>query len=136
MLYDAYLHLLLLLLLLLLKGLNIIYICIYEKDITKRQNSLLLRVSCSRTHQTVFLSDECVSTKLGVTENFVSSLYLFHIQSSTLKSVLSTVLTALATLSHVYICIYIYIKLCTISKNAYVQQYETIINVMKHNGFI
>ena len=31
-----------------------IYINIYEKDITKRQNSLLLRVSCSRTHQTVF----------------------------------------------------------------------------------
>ena len=25
------------------------------------------------------LSDECVSTKLGATENFVSSLYLFHI---------------------------------------------------------
>ena len=24
------------------------------EDITKRQNSLLLRVSCSRTHQTVF----------------------------------------------------------------------------------
>ena len=53
-----------------------------------------------------FLSDECVSTKLGVTENFVSSLYLLLIQSSTLKSVLSTVLTALATLSHVYIYIY------------------------------
>ena len=49
------------------------------------------------------LSDECVSTKLGVTENFVSSLYLLLIQSSTLKSVLSTVLTALATLLHVYI---------------------------------
>ena len=31
-----------------------IYICILEEDITKRQNSLLLRVSCSRTHQTVF----------------------------------------------------------------------------------
>ena len=89
------------------KGLEVIIFInrAYEKDITKRQNSLLLRVSCSRTHQTVFLteilSDECVSTKLGVTENFVSSLYLFHIQSSTLKSVLSTVLTALATLSHV-----------------------------------
>ena len=55
-------------------------------------------------HETVFvseiLSDECASTKLGVTENFVSSLYLL-IQSSTLKSVLSTVLTALATLLHV-----------------------------------
>ena len=67
----------------------------------KRQNSLLLRVSCSRTHQTVILSDECVSTKLAVIENFVSSLYLLLIQSSTLKSVLSTVLTALATLLHV-----------------------------------
>ena len=31
-----------------------LYIYIYEKDGTKRQNSLLLRVSCSRTHQIVF----------------------------------------------------------------------------------
>ena len=82
-----------------------IYIYIYE-DITKRQNSLLLRVSCSRTHQTVF--NECVSTKLGVTENFVSSLYLL-IQSSTLKKCIEHCLTALAPLLHVYIYIYIYI---------------------------
>ena len=41
--------------------------------------------------------------KLGVTENFVSSLYLLLIQSSTLKSVLSTALMALASLLHVYI---------------------------------
>ena len=39
-------------------------------------DSLLLRVSCLRTHQTLFsdeyiLSDECVSTKLGVTVNHV-----------------------------------------------------------------
>ena len=34
-------------------------------------DSLLLRVSCLRTHQTVLLSDECVSTKLGVTVNHV-----------------------------------------------------------------
>ena len=46
------------------------------------------------------LSDECVSTKLGVTENFVSSLYLL-IQSSTLKKCIEHCLTALATLSHV-----------------------------------
>ena len=58
-----------------------------------------------------------MSTKLGVTENFVSSLYLFHIQSSTLKSVLSTVLAALATLSHVYIYIYIYIYIALWCKN-------------------
>ena len=34
-------------------------------------DSLLLRVSCLRTHQTEILSDECVSTKLGVTGNHV-----------------------------------------------------------------
>ena len=48
-----------------------------------------------------YLSDECVSTKLGVTENFVSSLYLL-IQSSTLKKCIEHCLTALATLLHVY----------------------------------
>ena len=41
-----------------------------------RHDSLLLRVSCLRTHQTVYthqkiVSDECVSTKLGVTVNHV-----------------------------------------------------------------
>ena len=46
------------------------------------------------------LSDECVSTKLGVTENFVSTLYLL-IQSSTLKKCIEHCLTALATLLHV-----------------------------------
>ena len=51
-----------------------------------------------------YYTDKCVTTKLGVTENFGSSLYLL-IQSSTLKSVLSTVLTALATLLHVHIYI-------------------------------
>ena len=45
-------------------------------------------------------SYECVSTKLGVTENFVSSLYLL-IQSSTLKKCIEHCLTALATLLHV-----------------------------------
>ena len=42
-------------------------------------DSLLLRVSCLRTHQTVF-NDECVSTKLGVTVNhvFVSLALPFH----------------------------------------------------------
>ena len=41
-----------------------------------------------------------MSTKLGVTENFVSSLYLL-IQSSTLKKCIEHCLTALATLLHV-----------------------------------
>ena len=53
-----------------------------KEDITKRQNSLLLRVSCSRTHQTVF------------------SVYLL-IQSSTRKKCIEHCLTALATLLHV-----------------------------------
>ena len=48
----------------------------------------------------VSLCFECVSTKLGVTENFVSSLYLL-IQSSTLKKCIEHCLTALATLLHV-----------------------------------
>ena len=43
---------------------------------------------------------ECVSTKLGVTENFVSSLHLL-IQSSTLKKCIEHCLMALATLLHV-----------------------------------
>ena len=59
---------------------------------------VLITVRCDKNR-----CEKSVSTKLGVTENFVSSLYLLLIQSSTLKSVLSTVLTALATLSHVYI---------------------------------
>ena len=59
----------------------------------------------THSSDSILLSDECVSTKLGVTENFVSSLYLLLIQSSTLKSVLSTVLTALATLLLVYMYI-------------------------------
>ena len=56
----------------------------------------------------LILSDECVSTKLGVTENFVSSLYLL-IQSSTLKKCIEHCLTALAALLHVHIYVYIYI---------------------------
>ena len=35
-------------------NLTIIFIVQEWEDITKRQNSLLLRVSCSRTHETVF----------------------------------------------------------------------------------
>ena len=64
--------------------------------LTHSSDSILISdgfLTSYHTHQTVFikiLSDECVSTKLGVTENFVSSLYLLN-QSSTLKSVLSTV---------------------------------------------
>ena len=34
-------------------------------------DSLLLRVSCLRTHQTVFNKENYVSTKLGVTVNHV-----------------------------------------------------------------
>ena len=56
----------------------VLYIYIYRKvRLMKRtHDSLLLRVSCLRTHQTVFntvkiLSDECVSTNLGVTVNHV-----------------------------------------------------------------
>ena len=51
-----------------------IYIDIYRKVrlMKPTHDSLLLRVLCLRTHQTVFnLSDECVSTKLGVTGNHV-----------------------------------------------------------------
>ena len=51
----------------------------------------------------IILSDECVSMKLGVTENFVSSLYLL-IQSSTLKKCIEHCLMALATLLHVISC--------------------------------
>ena len=43
-----------------------------------------------------------MGTKLGVTKNFVSSLYLL-IQSSTLKRCIEHCLMALATLLHVYI---------------------------------
>ena len=52
-----------------------------------------------------------MSTKLGVTENFVSSLYLL-IQSSTLKKCIEHCLTTLATLLHVYIYIYIIKVFC------------------------
>ena len=69
----------------------------HVKNIYIYINSLLLRVSCSST-------DECMSTKLGVTENFVSSLYLL-IQRSTLKKCIEHCLTALTSL----LCIYIYI---------------------------
>ena len=55
----------------------------------------------------IILSDECVSTKLGVTENFVSSLYLL-IQSATLKKCIEHCLTALATLLHVFIYLFIF----------------------------
>ena len=67
-------------------------------------------VYCARRHSSdsIILSDECVSTKLGVIKNFVSSLYLL-IQSSTLKKCIEHCLMALATLLHVYIYIYIYI---------------------------
>ena len=67
-------------------------------------SSLHFRVSCSRTHQTEILSDECVSTKLGVTENFVSSLYLLLI----------------------YIYIYIYIYTCNRVANAV----KTVLNTL------
>ena len=43
-----------------------------------------------------------MSTKLGVTENFVSSLYLLLIQSSTLKKCIEHCLTALATLLDIF----------------------------------
>ncbi|XP_074631875.1 uncharacterized protein LOC141890330 isoform X1 [Acropora palmata] len=75
-----------------------------HKDVLKKMQAHAL----IRQYFQEILSDECVSTKLGVTENFVSSLYLPLIQSSTLKSVLSTVFTALATLLHLYIYIYIF----------------------------
>ena len=52
-----------------------------------------------------------MSTKLGVTENFVSSLYLL-IQSSTLKKCIEHCLTALATLLHVDIYMFVYMLLC------------------------
>ena len=60
------------------------------------------------THSSDSMTDECVSTKLGVTENFVSSLYLL-IQSSTIKKCIEHCLTALATLLHVYLFIYLFI---------------------------
>ena len=64
-------------------------------------DSLLLRVSCLRTHQTVFeiLSDECVSTKLGVTVNHVLvSLASPFYDLALHLCVLSTILTVLAAL--------------------------------------
>ena len=48
----------------------------------------------------LYFKNTVVSTKLGVTENFVSSLYLL-IQSSTRKKCIEHCLTALATLLHV-----------------------------------
>ena len=66
--------------------------------LTHSSDSILIKI----------LSDECVSTKLGVTENFVSLLYLL-IQSSTLKKCIEHCLTALATLLHVIIVIIIII---------------------------
>ena len=45
------------------------------------------------------------TSSFGVTENFVSSLYLL-IQSATLKKCIEHCLTALATLLHVYCTLY------------------------------
>ena len=72
-------------------------------------DSLLLRVSCLRTHQTVLeiLSDECVSTKLGVTVNHVlvslaSPFYDLALHLCVLSTIL-TVLAALLLLLYIYI---------------------------------
>ena len=66
--------------------------------LTHSSDSILIKI----------LSDECVSTKLGVTENFVFLLYLL-IQSSTLKKCIEHCLMALATLLHVIIIVIIII---------------------------
>ena len=73
-------------------------ICKWEDWWRHTRNPILHEVRGRYNEETKF---SVTPTKLGVTENFVSSLYLPLIQSSTLKSVLSTVLTALATLLHV-----------------------------------
>ena len=71
------------------------------------------------------MSDECVSTKLGVTENFVSSLYLF-IQSSTLKECIEHCLTALGI-----IYIYIFWNLLVVARLVSIRKKKYFAAIMK-----